>query len=285
MPAACVELTIEQVERGYNNRAAVPEYPQWFERWAERSTEALRALAPRSDVRYGPNPKETLDLFVPAGRTRGLFVFIHGGWWRSLDKADHAFVAPTFVAQGIAVANLNYDLCPDMPIAGIVEEVQRAIAFLARDGSRIGVAAMPMVVAGHSAGGHLTAMLHATSPAALGLERHPVAGAVSLSGVHDLAPLVHYSLNSDFRLDSSLARELSPVHRAPQSRAPILAAVGADETSEFLRQTDLLWEAWPGNRPRGATAPLRIPGRHHYSVVMDYADPTSALTEATLALF
>lgn len=285
MAAALVELSAEQVERGYNNRAAVPEYPQWFERWAERSAEALRALAPCRDVRYGPHAKETLDLFVPGGRSRGLFVFIHGGWWRSLDKSDHAFVAPAFVAQGIAVANVNYDLCPDMPIAGIVEEVQRAVAFLARDGARIGVPATPMVVAGHSAGGHLTAMLHATSAAALGLERHPVAGAVSLSGVHDLAPLVHYSLNSDFRLDASLARELSPVHRAPQTRAPILAAVGADETSEFVRQTDLLWEAWPANRPRGTAAPLRIPNRHHYSVVMDYADASSALTKATLALF
>jgi arylformamidase len=285
MRAASVDLTPEQVERGYNKRAAVPEYPQWFERWAERSAEALRALAPRRDVRYGPHAKETLDLFVPDGQSRGLFVFIHGGWWRSLDKADHAFVAPAFVAQGIAVANVNYDLCPDMPIAGIVEEVQRAVAFLARGGAHNGVPAMPMVVAGHSAGGHLTAMLHATAPAALGVERHPVAGAVSLSGVHDLAPLVHYSLNSDFRLDASRARELSPVHRAPQTRAPILAAVGADETREFVRQTDLLWDAWPDNRPRGAAAPLHIPERHHYSVVMDYADPASALTRATLGFF
>jgi arylformamidase len=278
-------LTPEEVERGYNNRAAVPGHAQWFERWAARSREAIDALAPRRDVHYGRNPQETLDLFVPPGRVRGLFVFIHGGWWRALDKADHAFVAPAFVAQGIAVANVNYDLCPGMPIAGIVDEVRRAVGFLARSAARLGIPDAPMVVAGHSAGGHLTAMLHASTPAELGLARHPVAGAVSLSGVHDLTPLVHYSLNSDFKLDAALAARLSPLRYAPQTQAPIVAAVGADETGEFIRQADLLWEAWPGHRPAGASAPLRIPARHHYSVVMDYADPDSALTQATLALF
>jgi arylformamidase len=112
-----------------------------------------------------------------------------------------------------------------------------------------------------------------------------VHGAVSLSGVHDLTPLVHFSLNSDFRLDDVRARELSPVHMQARSDAPLLLAVGADETGEFVRQTDLLWHAWPGNRPRGASGPMRIADRHHYSVVFDYADPHSALTRGTLALF
>jgi len=282
---AVAPYTPEFVERGYNNRAAVPDYQSWFDRWAARSRAAVAALSPRLDVRYGRGAKETLDLYLPVGRPRGTLAFIHGGYWRSLDKAEHGFVAPAFVAEGIAVANLNYDLCPGATIAGIVDEITRAIAFLQREGSRLGAPAAPLVIAGHSAGGHLAAMVHATSAATLGAASHPVRGAVSLSGVHDLEPLPLSSMNAELRLDAAAARAVSPVHLAPQAEAPLLLAVGADETSEFLRQTDLLWDAWPQARPPGMEGPLRVPQRHHFNVVMDYEDPASALTRATLALF
>jgi arylformamidase len=277
--------TPEFVERGYNNRAAVPEHPVWLERWTATSRDVIAAFAPRRDVRYGRGVQETLDLYLPSGTPCGTLMFIHGGWWRALDKSDHAFVVPPFLAQGMAVAVVNYDLCPQASIGEISAEMRRALAFLVREAPRLGIPAAPLVVAGHSAGGHLTAMLHATPAADLGLPAHPVHGAVSLSGVHDLTPLVHFSLNSDFRLDDVRARELSPVHMQARSDAPLLLAVGADETGEFVRQTDLLWHAWPGNRPRGASGPMRIADRHHYSVVFDYADPHSALTRGTLALF
>ena len=235
-------------------------------------------------MRYGPGPKETLDLYLPAGRPRGLFVFIHGGYWRSLDKADHGFVAPPLVAEGLAVANLNYDLCPQVTVAAIVAEMRRAVAYLVREAPRLGIPAAPLVVSGHSAGGHLAAMLLATPAAAFGVDEHPLTGAVSLSGVHDLAPMVLFSANVDLRLTPEDARAVSPLHLPPATTAPILLAVGANETSEFIRQTDLLWDAWPANRPPGMAAPLHVPARHHFDVVMDYADPASALTRATLAL-
>jgi arylformamidase len=277
--------TPEEVERGYNNRAAVPDHQAWFERWAQSSRDAA-ALAPRRDVRYGRGPKETFDLFVPAGRPRGTFVFIHGGYWRSLDKAEHLFVAPAFVAQDLAVVVPNYDLCPQVTIGDIVDEMTRLIAFLMRDATRLGVASAPLVVSGHSAGGHLAAMLLATPPEELGCEAsHPVTGAVSLSGVHDLSPLVNFSYNVELRLDAEHARAWSPVHREPCTRAPLLVAVGAEETSAFLQQADAMWDAWPANRPRGTHGPLVVPGRHHFDVVMDYADPGSRLTQDTLALF
>lgn len=278
-------VTAEEVERGFNNRVAVPDHLEWFARWAQRSREAVAALSPRLDLRYGSNPKETLDLFVPQGSVRGVLVFIHGGYWRSLDKADHGFVAPAFVAQGIAVANLNYDLCPQVSIATIVEETRRAVAFLAREAPRLGIPAAPLVVSGHSAGGHLAAMLLSTPAQAFGLERHPLTGAVSLSGIHDLAPLLLFSYNADLRLTEADVRPLSPVHLAPAGPAPIVAAVGGNETDEFLRQTDLLWDAWPTQRLPGMAGPLRIAGRHHFDVVFDYADPDSLLTRATLGLF
>jgi len=281
---ASAPLTPEAVERGYNNRAAFPDYQQWFDQWTARSESAREALRPSTDLRYGSGPKETLDLYLPATPARGTFMFIHGGWWRSLDKADHAFVAPAFVAAGLAVALVNYDLCPAVTIATIVEQCRHALLWLMRDGPSRG-APTPLVIGGHSAGGHLTATMYTTNWRGRGLSQTPFTGGVSLSGVHDLTPLVQFSHNVDFRLDDAEARRLSPIDRQPLTDAPLLLAVGANETSEFVRQTDLLWDAWPQNHPPGVTAPLRIANRHHYSVVLDYADPASALTQATLALF
>jgi arylformamidase len=284
-PRASRGFTAEFVERGYNNRAAVADHPRWLAYYPEASAETRAKLAPRLDLRYGSGPKETLDLFAPSGRSRGTFVFIHGGYWRAFDKSDFSFVATPFVEQGLTVAVLNYDLCPGVSIATIVEESRRAVAWIAREGAAHGTNPSRIVVGGHSAGGHLTAMLFATDWPALGCAESPIAGGVSLSGLHDLAPLVQSSYNVDLKLDDAEAARQSPVFLTPRTRTPLVLAVGADETSEFVRQTQLLWEAWPQNRAAGATGPMLVPARHHFNVVVDYADATSALTRATLALF
>ena len=279
-----VEYTPEFVERGYNNRAAVPEHPQWFAKYAAWSLAARDRYQPARDLRYGENPLETLDLFVPAAKPRGTFVFLHGGYWRGFDKDDFAFVAGPFVEQGIAVANLNYDLCPAVSMGTIVDECRRALAWVVRDGPRHGTSAGNVVAGGHSAGGHLVAMMFATDWTAHGMAQAPLAAGVTLSGVHDLAPMVKFSLNADLKLDAAEAARLSPVTYGSRTLAPLLMACGANETSEFLRQTKLLWDAWPGNR-RPTEGPMFVPGTDHFSVVAQYADAASALTQATLALF
>ena len=129
-----LDLTPDAVERGYNNRAAVPDHQRWLDEWVERSRRAQQALQPAIDVRYGRAPKETLDLYAPSTPAHGTLLFIHGGWWRSLDKADYGFVAPAFVAAGYAVALVNYTLCPEAPIATIVEQCRRAVRFVAHEG-------------------------------------------------------------------------------------------------------------------------------------------------------
>jgi arylformamidase len=280
-----MKLTPEFVEHEYHNRARCPDHPKAMARWAELSAAACARLSPRRDLRYGPRPKETLDLFVPAGARRGVFAFIHGGYWRALDKSDFSYVAAPFVERGIAVAVVNYDLCPQVSVATIVEECRAAVVWLAREAGALGIGGAPLVVGGHSAGGQLAATMLAVDWGTAGLDADPLAGAVSLSGVHDLAPIPLFSFNSDIRLDEAEARRLSPVNMTPRSSAPLLLAAGADETSEFLRQTRLLWDAWPANRPRGATAPLFVPARDHFTVVLDYASADSELTRQTLALF
>jgi arylformamidase len=279
-----VRLTPEAVERGYNNRAAVPDHPYWIEQFTARSGAAISALRPQLDVRYGPGSKETLDLFLPAGRARGTLLFIHGGYWRTFDKAVHAFVAPVFVANDFAVAVANYDLCPEVTIAHIVDECRRAVEWIVRNGDAHGAPA-PLVVSGHSAGGHLTAMMFATDWRSRGLPASPIAGGVSLSGVHDLTPLVLSSYNVDLRLDDAEALRMSPIEHEPRVDAPLVVAVGARETPEFVRQSQLMFDAWPRQRPPDMHAPLVIAERHHFNVVLDYTDPSSALTRATIALF
>ncbi len=280
-----MKFTPEFVEQGYDNRAAVPDHERWFAQWAEQSAAARAALAPKLDLRYGPGPKETLDLFVPAKNPRGTLLFLHGGYWRALDKSDHSFVAPPFVAQGYAVAVANYDLCPGVSIATIVEQCRRALFWLVEHGHGLGANVERILVGGHSAGGHLAAMLFATDWAAARRDRPPLVGGVTLSGVHDLRPLTLFSGNSDFKLDVAEATRLSPVLLPSRYGAPLLIAVGADETSEFIRQSQMLWDVWPRNRLAGSTGPLVIPGRNHFSVVADFADPASELVATTLRLF
>jgi arylformamidase len=270
-------------EREYNLRAAFPDHPQWFARWAGDSAAAREHLEARLNLRYGRAPGQTIDLFPGAG-SRGTMLFIHGGYWRALDKSDHSFVAPPLVARGIGVAVINYDLCPQVSIARIVEQCREAVAWLRREGPRYGMAAQRLVVAGHSAGGHLAAMLVATDWPAHGVP-DALAGAVAISGIFDLEPLLEVSINGDLKLDAAQARALSPVHLRPRVAVPVVLAAGADETNAFIRQSWLLWERWSECHPPGHHGPLLIAARHHFSVLTDLGDPTSALSRALLALF
>ena len=277
-------LTADFVERGYNNRAAVADHPHWLAQYPELSAITRARHRHLLDLRYGPGPLQTVDLFLPERMPGGTFVFIHGGYWRALDKADFHFVAGPLLEQGIAVAVANYDLCPAVSIAKIVDQCRQLMVWIARQGPRHGVPADNVVVGGHSAGGHLAAMMLATDWEALGLTRDPFVGGVTLSGVHDLKPLVLSSMNSDLRLTNAEAARISPVNHVSLSPAPMLVAVGGAETSEFIRQAQLLWDAWPENA-QPAAGPLIVAGRHHFNVVVDHADPESELTRATLALF
>ena len=285
MPTLYREFTTQaQIDAQYNAGAAVPDAAAHMQRYASRSAHARETLRCTLDVAFGPTLDETLDIFPADLPGAPVFVFIHGGYWRALDKADFHFVAEPMLAQGLAVAVANYDLCPAVSIARIVDECRRMMVWIATEGPRHGAVAGNVVVGGHSAGGHLAAMMFATDWDALGLAQEPFVGGVTLSGVHDLKPLVLASMNVDLRLTNAEAARVSPVNQASLTPAPLLVAVGGAETSEFIRQSQLIWDSWPDNC-RPAAGPLILAGKHHFSVVADYADPESKLTQATLALF
>jgi arylformamidase len=271
-------------ETEYDNRGRVPEHPEIFARWA-REAAAYRAAAQAAEfgVPYGPSPRQTLDLF-PAkddDEMTPLALFIHGGWWRSLEPAMFSQVAAGPNARGLTVAVAGYDFCPQVSIVTIIEEMRSACLWLWRKhGKRI-------FIYGHSAGGHLAACLLAQNWKAFASDAPAdlVPAAYAISGVYDLSPLVHVSQNSDLRLDEAEARRVSPLHWKVPAGRTLDAVVGSLESSEFLRQSKIIAEGW---RARGVAARYEaIPGMNHFTIVDALSEPDSPMTRrvAELAQF
>lgn len=275
------QYTAQWVEREYNNRALVPDHADYLNKWSTQSKQVRQSLTGMLNLRYGERAKQTLDLF-PAARSRGLLVFLHGGYWRALDKDDFSWLAPPFVEQGISVAVVNYDLCPEITLEEIVAECCTAVQCLLR---RTSGYTEHLVISGHSAGGHLTAMLMATDWPVLGLPQDVIKGGVSISGLFDLEPMLYFSYNADLRLDRETAIRLSPLHKHASHPAPLLLAVGELESSEFHRQSQAMFDAWPACRPQGMQAPLSLPDCHHFSALDQLAKTESQLFQATMKLF
>jgi arylformamidase len=271
------------VEREYNNRALVPEYSAFFARW-ERDSDFVRSTLPCTlDLAYGPDPRHRIDFF-PAASDRTTLVFIHGGYWRSLDKSMFSWLAAAYVAAGMNVAMVNYRLCPAVHVDDIVDDVVAAMNWMFPKGAGSPLArdrgAGRIVLAGHSAGGHLVAALFATPLDRLRFDPARVAGGVCLSGLYDFAPLRIHSFNADFRLDDAAVARLDLHDKATTIKAPLVIAAGGDESSEFRRQSQLISEKWaPQARPA-----ILLPGIHHFSIVDAFAERGQVLHRETLAL-
>ncbi|MFA4970194.1 MAG: alpha/beta hydrolase [Sulfuritalea sp.] len=275
--------TPEHLDRQYNARAAIPDHPEIFARWRADSGAVRNQLRYEPDYYYGPSPAESLDLYPAARRNAPLLVFIHGGYWRSLDKQDFSFLTPAFVQAGVAVAMPNYGLAPATSIAEMVRQMLRALAWLYRNSPSLDIDARRIVVAGHSAGAQLAAMMLAADwPLwARDLPRDLLCGAVCISGIYDLRPLVSAPfLQDDLQLDDAAAQILSPIGYRPKLATPLITAVGGAESAEFQRQNRLIREAWPHCFRRD----LPLPGRHHLASVEALGDPRHPLFHATLGL-
>ena len=264
------------LSREYNNRALVPDHAQYFARWAERSAHARATMTCYLDREYGPTPGEKLDIFPARKGDGSVLMFIHGGYWRSLDKRDFSYLAPTWVDAGVSLVVVNYDLCPTVTIEEIVCQMLRASAWLYRHAEEYGMDEERLFVCGHSAGAHLTAMMMAALWPVFdpGLPRDLFKGGLAISGVYDLRPLVEVDfLSADLRLDEASALKVSPAFLPPATRAPVYTCVGGLESTEFKRQNALLAQRWRS----AVAADVPMPGRHHFSVVDELANPASAL--------
>lgn len=256
----------------YNNSARVPGHQAIFDAWRADATSFRRTAAADLDVAYGARPRNRLDLFH--GSSPGsapLVVFIHGGYWRSFDKSAFSHLARGAVSHGLSVALPSYSLCPDVTLPDIIDELRQCCLHLWRTTGR------RLVVSGHSAGGHLAACLALTGWPAYGAPADLIAGAVAISGLFDLRPLLAIPLNADLRLTPAQALAASPL-AWPVTGAlpPVEAWVGGEESSEFLRQTRSLVAAFQGmGQP---VEEWQVTGANHFTVVSPLADPDSPHT-------
>jgi arylformamidase len=263
-------------EAEYNNRARVPEHPEIFARWAREAedyrAEAMKERRAELGLSYGSSLRQFIDLFsARRAVTAPLALFIHGGYWRSLDPSLFSHMARGLNAHDVTVAVVGYDLCPEVTIAEIIEQIRHACLFLwLRTGQR-------MMIYGHSAGGHLAATMLATEWQARYPKAPPdlVPAAYSISGLFDLAPLVSIPMAQDLRLDESEARSVSPLFWPTPKGRPFDAVVGALESSEFLRQSRTIADSW--GKAGAQTRYEAIPGTNHFTVIDALADPQSAM--------
>lgn len=281
-PAAKGAATsLSPLDRQYNLRPAYPEREQIYRDYAERSAAMRDRLDCTTDVRYGEGPREVLDIF-PASSGGPVLVFIHGGYWRALDKSIFSFIAESFVARGVTTVLLNYQLAPASELDRIVSGAMSGIAWVARHISGYGGDPSRIHVAGHSAGGHLTAMATLNDWAAHGLDADLVRGAVAISGLFDLEPLCETTINREIRMDRACARRNSPIRFDTRRSAPMLLAVGELETDEFRRQTAAFAEA---RRAVGQPCEtMTVPDAHHFSIVEEFARPGAPLHEGAWRL-
>lgn len=265
----------------YNNLARIPDQAEHLAGWVAASRLARERGAGQFDIAYGATPAERLDLFAAPSPTAPVLVFIHGGWWRRLGKDDFSFVAPVFNAAGATVVVPNYALCPAVTIEQITWQMLHALVWVWRhvargDGRRI-------VVAGHSAGAHLAAMLLSCRWRQVdeALPAQLVSAALAISGVYDLEPLRHTTfLQPDLRLDPASVKRLSPAF-FPRPKGRLHACVGALESEEFLRQNQLIRDVWG---PTAVPVCERIAGKHHLNVLQSLVDPAGRLHELALQL-
>ena len=270
-------------EQQYNARASIPDHPQIFERWADASARARQAMPCSLDQAYGTAPAEQLDFF-PSGRPNApLLVFIHGGWWRSLDKSDFSFVAPAFTRAGIDVVITNYTLAPFATIEQITLQQIKAVAWLYRQAATFGYDRNRIVLAGHSAGAHLSAMLMAALWPQIGadLPLDLIKGGILLSGLYDLAPVEHAQfVNGDLKLNAARSKALSPALMPQSHQIPFFTAVGGLESTEFKRQNALIGTHWNTTH----TGDILLPEDNHLTICDSFAASRSPLCSTAIAL-
>lgn len=270
------------LDQQINLRARTPEHVEFFARWADQGRRLRAQLDCRLDLPYGAKPMQTLDFFPAGSGDAPLIAFIHGGYWQSLDKGDFSYLAPAFVESGIAYASINYSLAPGARIPEMVGEVESAIAWLYENAEELGFDREGIVVAGHSAGGHLAAMAAVCDWARHDLPSDLLRGACSVSGLYQLEP-IRLSYQQDvIGLDEEAVAANSPQALIPEVAPPLILAVGDEEPEEFREQQAEFLSAWQARGLSGQAVPL--PDRHHFNAVDALGEKDHALHRAVCYL-
>lgn len=266
--------TQAQIDAQYGTQQWVADPAAEARHYALRSRLARESLRSTLDVPFGPTLDETLDIFPAAHPGAPVFVFVHGGYWRANTAKEFSCVALGLVPAGITTVVINYSLCPKVTIDEITRQVRAAIAWVLKNIDRYGGDPARVALGGHSAGGHLTAMALQTAwRADYGLPEDPLAAAVLVSGIYDLAPLRYSYLQPMIQLDDGVIRRQSPLFALRPCRTPALITWGGDESDEFARQSRVYHEAWQAAGNRCELVP--VPGANHFGAIHGFEDPSS----------
>jgi arylformamidase len=269
------------LDKLYNNRLLVPECMDILQRWTQGSAAVRQSADCKIAIAYGLGDKEKLDIFSAAkssmSKAAPVLIFIHGGYWRSLDKADQSFLAPAFTKQGSCVVIPNYSLCPAVTVSDIVLQLVKAVAWVYKNIVKYGGDPKRITVAGHSAGGHLVAMLLSClwQKFDKALPKTVVKSALSISGLFEMETPMHSPyLQDSLHLTTAEVKRISPAWMPAPKQGKLYSVVGGDESPEFLRHNQLIQTVWG---KQAVPVSEQLPGLNHFTVLESLCQPESRL--------
>ena len=274
----------DELDVQYNNRKRVADFMDYVERWQVDSEQTRQSLRCHLDVSFGSTAAETMDIFLAEAPNAPVCMFIHGGYWQSLDKRDFSVLARGLVPHGVSVVINNYGLCPTVSMDEITRQNRAALAWLWAHAGEFAIDRDRIHVSGHSAGGHLTAALMATQWSKFHPDapRDLVKSACAISGLYDLIPIQLCYLNDVLHMDESEASRNSPVQMNFEVPTPMLITHGGLESQEYYRQTDTMTGVW--EKLGYPVERVVAEGLNHFSLVDEFINPHSELTGKQLAL-
>lgn len=267
----------EQLDFQYNNRERVPNHQDILDELAERGTAYVESITYQADIAFGDDPDEQLDIYPATNGDQNppVMIYFHGGYWFSRHKNDFQFIPPGFNAAGATVVVVNYGLIPKIDMAELIRQCQASVAWTYKNIAKHGGDPNKIYISGHSAGGHITAMMMATDWDAWGVDNQSIKGALAISGLYDLEPIRHTYMNPTLGFTKDTVAQFSPIHLSPTVAAKMIVAVGGAETDEFKRHSDMITEAWAGSKTECEINV--VPDLNHFTVLSDLAS-----TEGTL---
>ena len=266
------------IDAMYDTSRDVPDVAALLQGYAQSGEHARRTLPYMAKVPYGPTLDEYVDIFPASKPGAPVLLFIHGGYWRAFSAQDFSQVALGPHGLGMTVVIVNYSLCPRVSIDEITRQVRASVAWTMRNAERYNGDTRRLIISGHSAGAHLTAMCLQTRWADdYGLDAQAIRAALMISGIYDIAPLRYSYLQPLIQLDEGIARRNSPMYGVQPSDARILLTWGGNESTEFARQSTEYAAQW---QRMGNTAELcEQANGNHFTVLHGLEDPDSPLCQ------
>ncbi len=275
-------ISADEMGRQMMPRIAVPDHERWLEADLARAGLLRARLSGQYDQRYGPGPRQVADLFPARRPGSPIVLFFHGGFWRALSKDYVRHVAEPLTAHGIATVLPNYDLCPSVPLATVVNQARQALLWTRSQAATLNGDPDRICVAGNSAGAHLAAMMLAEDWTRHGLQRSPIAGALLVTGIYDLNAVLRIQVNEDTRLSQADAAALSPQFLPVRNVVDTIVAVGGDEPPLWIEQSRRFHDKL--TRAGARSDLMELPGLNHFSITASLGDADGALTQAMLRL-